>query len=314
MEAREREAGRHPRELHRRAQERLARAARRRACTRHRCLRRRFHRNARHRQAAILELGGDDAAGADRLAFDVARLVEHREAIAAPQVVKEIDVAGEQVGERDRDRIREPDRVRGGEERAGDFAGRQREPHCFARRLVAREEGVVRTLDREDVAGRGHEAQRLEVALARRRPRAPVVPASADRAPAREGRCAGTPSRRDRRRRRARAGCRSCRRAGCAPRASTATRRRSTLRAAEREAHVTMVRIGVASSDVSGARPNAATPVRPRTSDRHPVARPEAPALAATGREPAAALEFEVCLFGRHCWSRGLPATGGREF
>ena len=42
---------------------------------------------------------------------------------------------------------------------------------------------------------------------------------------------------------------------------------------------VTIVRIGVASSDVSGAMPNAATPVKPSTSDREPLAGPEAAAL-----------------------------------
>ena len=76
-----------------------------------------FHRYADIVMAAIVELGGHDATGADRLALDVASFVEHREAIATTQVLQEVDVAGEELGERDRHRIGEADGVRSGEQR-----------------------------------------------------------------------------------------------------------------------------------------------------------------------------------------------------
>ena len=80
-----------------------------------------FHRYADIVCAAIDELRGDDAAGADRLALDVARLVEDGEAVAAPQVLQEVDVAREELGERDGDRVGQSDRVRRGEQRARDL-------------------------------------------------------------------------------------------------------------------------------------------------------------------------------------------------
>ena len=51
------------------------------------------------------ELRGDDAPGADGLAIEIAHLVDHREAVAAAQIVIEVDVAAEHVGELQRDRI-----------------------------------------------------------------------------------------------------------------------------------------------------------------------------------------------------------------
>ena len=85
------------------------------------------------RAAAVVELGGDDGARADRLAVDVARFVDDGEAVAAPQVVIEIDVAGEDVGQLQRHGVGQSRRVGGGEQRRADLAGRHL-PADFRRR------------------------------------------------------------------------------------------------------------------------------------------------------------------------------------
>ena len=103
MEARLREARRDPREFDRRAQERAARALAVACVVALGAVGRAPEERAIGR-AAILEFRGEDAAGAHRLAVDVARFVEHAEAVAAAQIVIEIDVAGEDLGERERDR------------------------------------------------------------------------------------------------------------------------------------------------------------------------------------------------------------------
>ena len=133
MEARVREARRDARELHRRAQERLAQRGAVRGVVVLAAVVVAPEERA-ERLAAVVELGGDDAPGADGLAVDVAHLVDDGEAVAALQVVVEIDVAGEDVGELQRHGVGQARRVGGGEQRRADLAGRQLPAHFDGRR------------------------------------------------------------------------------------------------------------------------------------------------------------------------------------
>ncbi len=151
MNARYRESRRHARELDRRAQEGLPQ---RRPVLRVIVLGAVVGapEERAERPPAVLELGGDDAAGADRLAVDVAHLVDHREAVAAAKVLVEIDVAAEDVGELQRDEIRQPGGVGRREKRGADLAGRHLPADLGRRRRSGRDELVAVARDREPIA------------------------------------------------------------------------------------------------------------------------------------------------------------------
>ena len=110
VEARVREARGHARELHRRTQERLAQ---RRAVIGEVILAAIVAAPEQRpdRPAPVRELGGDDATRADRFAVDVPHFIDDRKTVAAPQVLIEIDVAGEDIGHLQRHRVRQARRV-----------------------------------------------------------------------------------------------------------------------------------------------------------------------------------------------------------
>ena len=138
MEARVRKAGCDAGELHRRAQEGLAQ---RRAVLRVVVFARR-PRRAREKRAASRPRFSNSAAtiapAADRFAVDVPHLVDDGEAVAAPQIVIEIDVAGKDVGHLQRHGVRKTRRVGGGEQRRADFADGHLPPNVHRRRLRSR--------------------------------------------------------------------------------------------------------------------------------------------------------------------------------
>ena len=114
------------------------------------------------RAAAILESRRDDAARADRLAVEVAHLVDDREAIAALDVLVEVDVAGEHVGELHRDGVGQPRGIGGAEERRPDLAGRHLPAHVRRGGRGRRAERIAIARDGEQRAVVGEEAQAKE--------------------------------------------------------------------------------------------------------------------------------------------------------
>ena len=115
--------------------------------------------------AAVEEFGGDDAAAARGLAVDVTRLVDDGEAVAALQVMIEVDVAREHVGKRDDDGVRHAGGVGRAEQRSDDLARSQHRAHFLDGDAARRAETVVGALDGQLVARAGHEAHGHEVAL-----------------------------------------------------------------------------------------------------------------------------------------------------
>ena len=115
IESRGGEPGRDPRELHRRQQKCLARALAVLGVITFAAVRSLPEKRA-VRRAAIDELGRNDTSHRDRFAVDVARFVEHAEAIALMQIVVEIDVARENIGECQRDRVGQTHFVRRAEQ------------------------------------------------------------------------------------------------------------------------------------------------------------------------------------------------------
>ncbi len=104
--------------------------------------------------------------GLDRLAVDRARLVDDGEAVAALQVLVEIDLGAEHVGELQRHRVGQPCRVGRGEERRADLARRHAPAHVDRRGRRRRRQHVAVARDRQEIAG-GRDEPELE-----QRPRA----------------------------------------------------------------------------------------------------------------------------------------------
>ena len=84
--------------------------------------------------AEMGEFRRDDASGADGLAIEIAHFVDHGEAVAAAQVVVEVDVAAEDIGELQRHRIGKVAGVGSGEQRRFDLARRHLPAHFNRRR------------------------------------------------------------------------------------------------------------------------------------------------------------------------------------
>jgi hypothetical protein len=106
-----------------------------------------------------------DASGAGRLAVDVACFIQDDEAIAATQVVIEIDVATEHVGERERDGVRQPGLVGGREERRLDLPGAHRDACVIGRCFPLRREARRGAADRQDLPVAGKEPQARQAAV-----------------------------------------------------------------------------------------------------------------------------------------------------
>ncbi len=164
MEAGTGEARRHARELHRRAQKRLAQCGAVRRVVVFGAVRIAPEERL-ERLAAVIEHGSDDAPGADGLAVNVAHFVDDGEVIAALDVLVEVDVAGEHVGELERHRIGQPRDVGGGEERRADFAGCELAPHFDRRRPRGRVEAIAIARDREQLPAARNETQLQQRAL-----------------------------------------------------------------------------------------------------------------------------------------------------
>src|SRR5208282_6593001 len=69
------------------------------------------------------EFSRNDSSRAGRLALAAMHFVYDAEAVAAAQIVQEIDLAGKDVGELHRDRIGQPDRIGRSKKGSANFAG-----------------------------------------------------------------------------------------------------------------------------------------------------------------------------------------------
>src|SRR5207247_6387667 len=103
---------------------------------------------------------------ADRRAVDFAHFIDDREAIAAAQIVVEVDISGENVGELHGDGIREPDGIRCGKQGRSNLAGTKLEAQIRLRRTKLHDKSIAIATHIQQLAALSHIAQRNESSIA----------------------------------------------------------------------------------------------------------------------------------------------------